>query len=97
LSDPWLACQCRKAFANKWPAVRKSGLIVAANLSCNAQRDNKNRLWLAVMTAVRGRRLRLNFGTLPDQLVLTSRIQISTDGRGKRTTLPDDQQCSGNE
>ena len=66
LRDAWLARQCRKVFAGKRPKPKRSGRIVADNLSDDVQRDTTGRVWLTVMTAVRGQRLRLNLGTLPN-------------------------------
>jgi IS605 OrfB family transposase len=80
--DPWLARQCRDAFVGKRPRPRRSGRIVADNCSYDVQRDERGRVWLAVMTPTRGARLRLNLGMLPDELVPTSTIEISPDGRG---------------
>ena len=69
--DPWLARQCRDAFVGKRPRPRRSGRIVADNCSYDVQRDERGRVWLAVMTPTRGARLRLNLGMLPDELVPT--------------------------
>jgi IS605 OrfB family transposase len=80
--DPWLSRQCRDAFASKRPRARRSGRIVADNCSYDVQRDEQGRVWLAVMTPARGSRLRLNLGRLPQELVPTSTIEISPDGRG---------------
>jgi IS605 OrfB family transposase len=80
--DPWLSRQCRDAFAGKRPRPRQSGRIVADNCSYDVQRDEHGRVWLAVMTPNRGQRLRLNLGPLPQELVPTSTIEISPDGRG---------------
>ncbi len=80
--DPWLSRQCRDAFCGKRPRPRRSGRIVADNCSYDTARDEQGRLWLAVMTPRRGRRLRLNLGPIPDHLVPRSTIQISPDGRG---------------
>ena len=80
--DPWLSRQCRNAFAGKRPRARASGRIVVDNCSYDTQRDERGRVWLAVMTPTRGERLRLNLGPLPDALVPTSTIEISPDGRG---------------
>ena len=80
--DPWLSRQCRNAFAGKRPQPRASGRIVADNCSYDTQRDEQGRVWLAVMTPARGHRLRLNLGPLPEELVPTSTIEISGDGRG---------------
>ncbi|MBO0881935.1 MAG: transposase [Mycobacterium sp.] len=80
--DPWLSRHIRQAFAGKTPRPRASGLIVADNCSYDVHRDQEGRVWLAVMTANRGQRLRLDLGPLPDPLVPTSTIQISPDGRG---------------
>jgi IS605 OrfB family transposase len=80
--DPWLARQCRDAFVGKRPRPRRSGRIVADNCSYDVQRDERGRVWLAVMTPTRGARLRLNLGMLPDELVPTSTIEISRDGPG---------------
>ncbi|AGB24822.1 transposase [Mycobacterium sp. JS623] len=79
--DAWLSRQCRKAFASKKPRPRRSRRIVADNCSYDVQRDTQGRVWLAVMTPTRGDRLRLNLGPLPDELVPTSTIEISPDGR----------------
>jgi IS605 OrfB family transposase len=81
-NDPWLSRQCRKAFANKRPRPRGSGRIVADNCSYDVERDQQGHIWLAVMTPTRGQRLRLNLGPLPEELVPTSTIEISPDGRG---------------
>jgi hypothetical protein len=80
--DRWLSRHCRKAFANKRPRPRRSGRIVADNCSYDVQRDLEGRVWLAVMTPTRRERLRLNLGPLPEELVPTSTIEISPDGRG---------------
>jgi hypothetical protein len=80
--DTWLSRQCRKAFANKRPRPRRSGRIVADNCSYDTQRDEQGRLWLAVMTTARGVRLRMNLGSLPEELVPTSTIQIVCDRGG---------------
>ena len=77
LQDPWLSRQCRSAFAGKRPRSRRSGRIVADNCSYDVQRDAQGRVWLAVMTPTRGARLRLNLGSLPEELVPTSTIEIS--------------------
>jgi hypothetical protein len=82
LQDPWLSRHCRIAFAGKRPRPRRSGRIVADNCSYDVQRDQQGRAWLAVMTTTRGQRLRLNLGALPQELVPTSTIEISGDGRG---------------
>jgi IS605 OrfB family transposase len=79
--DAWLSRQCRKAFASKTPRPRRSGRIVADNCSYDAHRDEQGRVWLAVMTPIRGQRLRLNLGPLPEELVPSSTIEISPDGR----------------
>lgn len=95
--DPWLPRQCRKAFANKRPRPRCSGRVVADNCSYNTHRDERGRLWLAVMTPTRGDRLRLNLGLLPEELVPTSTIEISPDGRGGWQVIaayPDKRVCS---
>jgi len=80
--DPWLSRHCRDAFAAKQPRPRRSGRIVADNCSYDTQRDERGRVWLAVMTPTRGSRLRLNLGPLPQELVPTSTIEITSDGRG---------------
>jgi hypothetical protein len=80
--DPWLARQCRDAFAAKRPRPRPSGRIVADNCSYDTQRDEQGRLWLAVMTPSHGKRLRLNLGPIPESLIPTSTIEISPDGCG---------------
>lgn len=80
--DPWLARQCRQAFAGKTPRPRRCGRIVADNCSYDTARDEQGRVWLAVMTPARGARLRLNLGPLPKHLVPTSTIQITGDGHG---------------
>jgi IS605 OrfB family transposase len=80
--DPWLSRQCRNAFTGKRPRARRSGRIVADNCSYDTWRDERGRVWLAVMTPTRGERLRLNLGPLPDTLVPTSTIEIAPDGRG---------------
>jgi hypothetical protein len=82
LADPWLSRQCRDAFASKRPRPRRSDRIVADNCSYDTWRDERGRVWLALMTPTRGQRLRLNLGPLPEELVPTSTIQISPDGRG---------------
>jgi IS605 OrfB family transposase len=81
-ADPWLSRHIRKAFAGKTPRPRGSGRIVADNCSYDVARDEKAQVWLAIMTTVRGQRLRVNLGPLPEQMVPTSTIQISSDGRG---------------
>jgi hypothetical protein len=53
-ADPWLSRQCRDVFADKRPRPRWSGRIVADNCSYDVQRDEKDRVWLAVMTTIRG-------------------------------------------
>ena len=78
--DPWLSRHIRKAFANKTPRPSASGRIVADNCSYDVARDENDQVWLAVMTADRGRRLRVNLGPLPEQMVPTSTIQIISDG-----------------
>jgi IS605 OrfB family transposase len=80
--DRWLSRQCRNAFAGKRPRPRRSGRIVADNCSYDIQRDQAGRVWLAVMTPTRRRRLRLNLGPLPQELVPTSTIEISPVGHG---------------
>ena len=80
--DPWLSRQCREAFASKRPRARRRGRIVADNCSYDVQRDQQGQVWLAMMTCTRGQRLRLNLGPLPDELVPTSTVEISPDGRG---------------
>jgi putative transposase-like DNA-binding protein len=80
--DPWLSRQIRKAFAGRRPRPRPSGWIVADNCSYDVARDENDQLWLAVMTINRGRRLRMNLGRVPKQMVPTSTIQIGSDGRG---------------
>ncbi|MGH3561668.1 MAG: hypothetical protein ACRDTN_07685, partial [Mycobacterium sp.] len=80
--DRWLSRHTRKAFAGKTPRPRASGRIVADNCSYDIQRDQKGRVWLAVMNSTRGQRLRLNLGRLPEDMVPTSTIQIRPDGRG---------------
>jgi IS605 OrfB family transposase len=55
---------------------------VADNCSYDLTRDEKGRVWLAVMTPVRGRRLALNLGPLPTQLEPRSTVAITRDGRG---------------
>ena len=80
--DAWLSRQCREAFASKTPRPRRSARIVADNCSYDTARDERGRVWLAVMTPTRGARLRLNLGPLPEHLVPTSTIQITSDGRG---------------
>jgi hypothetical protein len=80
--DRWLSRQCRNAFAGKRPRPRRSGRIVADNCSYDVQRDQAGQVWLAVMTPARRQRLRLNLGPLPEELVPTSTIEISSDGRG---------------
>jgi IS605 OrfB family transposase len=80
--DPWLSRHCREAFAGKRPQPRRSGRIVADNCSYDVQRDEQGRVWLAVMTPTRAERLRLNLGPLPEELLPTSTIEISPDGRG---------------
>jgi IS605 OrfB family transposase len=80
--DAWLSRQCRKAFAGKITRPRRSGRIVADNCCYDVQRDAQGCVWLAVMTPTRGDRLRLNLGPLPEELVPTSTIEISPDGRG---------------
>jgi IS605 OrfB family transposase len=82
LRDPWLSRHCRIAFAGKQPRPRRSGRIVADNCSYEVRRDQRGRAWLAVMTPTRGQRLRLNLGAIPQELVPTSTIEISGDGRG---------------
>ena len=81
--DPWLSRHCRQAFTGKRPQPRASGRIVADNCSYDTHRDDHGRVWLAVMTAVRGQRLRLNLGALPEHLLPTSTIEIRPDGRGR--------------
>jgi IS605 OrfB family transposase len=81
--NAWLSRHCRDAFACKRPKPRRSGRIVADNCSYDVQRDTQGRVWLAVMTPTRGQRLRLNLGPLPPELVPTSTIEISPDGRGR--------------
>jgi IS605 OrfB family transposase len=78
--DPWLSRQCREAFAGKRPQPRRTGRIVADNCSYDTHRDERGRVWLAVMTPTRGSRLRLNLGPLPQELVPTSTIEIGPDG-----------------
>jgi IS605 OrfB family transposase len=80
--DRWLSRQCREAFASKRPRPRCSGRIVADNCSYDLQRDERKQVWLAVMTPSRRHRLRLNLGPLPQELVPSSTIEISPDGRG---------------
>lgn len=80
--DAWLSRQCRNAFAGKRPQPRRLGRIVADNCSYDVARDQKGRMWLAVMTNTRGQRLRLNLGLLPDKMAPISTIQISPDNRG---------------
>jgi IS605 OrfB family transposase len=80
--DRWLSRQCREAFAGKRPQPRRSGRIVADNCSYDVQWDQQGRVWLAVMTPTRRQRLRLNLGPLPQNLVPSSTIEISPDGRG---------------
>lgn len=80
--DAWLSRQCRGAFSGKQPRPRRPGRIVADNCSYDVARDQTGRMWLAVMTDIRGQRLRLNLGFLPEEMVPTSTIQISPDGRG---------------
>ncbi|WP_165799770.1 zinc ribbon domain-containing protein [Mycolicibacterium tusciae] len=95
--DAWLSRQCRKAFAGKSPRPRRSGRIVADNCSYDVQRDAQGRVWLAVMTPTRGDRLRLNLGPLPEELVPTSTIEISRDGRESWQVIgayPDKRVCS---
>ncbi|MGH3522187.1 MAG: zinc ribbon domain-containing protein [Mycobacterium sp.] len=79
--DAWLSRQCRDAFAAKTPRLRHAGAIVADNCSYDVERDEKGRVWLAVMTPTRGQRVRLNLGPLPEQLIPTSTIRISANGR----------------
>ncbi len=55
---------------------------MADNCSYDVQRDAQGRVWLAVMTATRGQRLRLNLGPLPEELLPTSTIEISPDRQG---------------
>jgi IS605 OrfB family transposase len=81
--DPWLSRQCRNAFTPKRPRSRRGGRIVADNCSYDTQRDDRGQLWLAVMTTTWGKRLRLNLGPLPEELVPTSTIEISHDERGR--------------
>jgi Putative transposase DNA-binding domain len=81
--DPWLSRQVRKAFADRTPRPRASGRIVADNCSYDVSRDEKGQVWLAVMTNKPRQRLRVNLGPLPEQIVPTSTIQISSDGRGR--------------
>jgi IS605 OrfB family transposase len=81
-ADGWLSRQCRDAFAGKRPKPRASGRIVADNCSYDVQRDAHGRVWLAVMTATRGQRLRLNLGPLPNELLPISTIEISPERRG---------------
>jgi Putative transposase DNA-binding domain len=80
--DSWLSRHIREAFASKTPRQRASGLIVADNCSYDVAYDENDQVWLAVMTATRGERLRLNLGRLPEKLVPTSTIQIRPDGLG---------------
>ena len=80
--DPWLSRHCRVAFAGKQSRPRRSGRIVADNCSYDVRSDQQGRVWLAVMTPTRGQRLRLNLGPLPQELVPSSTIDISRDGRG---------------
>jgi IS605 OrfB family transposase len=80
--DRWLSRQWRDAFVSKRPRPRHSGRIVADNCSYDTQRDEQGRVWLAVMTTIRGARLRLNLGPLPDELVPASTVEISPDGCG---------------
>lgn len=82
LQDPWLSRQCRDAFSGKRPRPRRVGRIVADNCSYDTRRDEQGRVWLALMTATRGQRLRLNLGPVPEELVPTSTIQICHVGRG---------------
>jgi hypothetical protein len=85
--DPWLSRHCRDAFAGKAPRVRRTGRVVADNCSYDVTRDQQGRVWLAVMTPVRGRRLTLNLGPLPEHLVPRSTIQIVTDARAGRAVI----------
>jgi Putative transposase DNA-binding domain len=55
---------------------------VADNCSYDTERDLHGRLWLAVMTPIRGRRLRLNLGPLPPHLVPTSTIHVTAHAHG---------------
>ncbi|MDT5350484.1 MAG: hypothetical protein QOH91_3771 [Mycobacterium sp.] len=80
--DPWLSRQCRRAFTSKRPRLRRSGRIVADNCSYDVQRDEKGRVWLAVMTTTPRRRLRLNLGPLPEEMVPSSTIEIRPDRHG---------------
>jgi IS605 OrfB family transposase len=80
--DAWLSQQCRQAFTGKMPRPRRSGRIVADNCSYDVTRDERGRVWLAVMSPTRGQRVALNLGPLPEDLVPRSTIQIASDGRG---------------
>src|SRR6478735_1591254 len=81
--DAWLSRHCRNAFSGKRPKPRRSGRIVVDNCSYDVQRDAQGWVWLAVMTSTRGKRLRLNLGPLPPELVPTSTIEICPDGLGR--------------
>lgn len=83
LEDSWLSRRCREAFATKKPRPRASGRIVADNCSYDLTRDEQGRVWLAVMTPTRGRRLALNLGPLPAHLEPRSTVEISRDDRGR--------------
>ncbi len=80
--DPRLSRHIRKAFAGKTPRPRASGRIVADNCSYDIARDEKDQVWLAIMTTNRGQRLRVKLGPLPEEMVPTSTIQIRSDDRG---------------
>jgi transposase len=78
--DPWLSRQTRAAFSEKKPVPRPTGRIVADNCSYDTYRDDRGNVWLAVMSPQRGRRIRMNLGPLPDVMIPTSTIQLTSSG-----------------
>jgi IS605 OrfB family transposase len=80
-TDPWLHRHVRKAHHTSRSHRDAKPRLVFDNYSYDTELDSHGRTWISVMSSVRGERIRLCLGVLPEHLIPTTTIELIHNGK----------------